>query len=187
MPSHTFTRARLLAGLDRHQHRVRRGRQARAARSPKSCTRWTTASTPTCRRRRIARRGNCSSRCPRSRARFDPDAIGSAAPGLRRRVRAGGDPGALRAGTRRVGRRREARGASRQVPVHRSADLVRARARRRAHRRRRDRSVLNRGAAADPAAAVDRKRGLLGRADRASSGGPRRRGSRSRKVATRMR
>ena len=57
-----------------------RSRSASAL-SLKSCTRWTTASTPTCRPGRIGARDNCSSLSPRSRSRFDPDAIGSAAPG----------------------------------------------------------------------------------------------------------
>ena len=50
---------------------------------------------------------------PDVKARFDPDAVGLGRARLRRRLRAGRDPRALRARARRMGRRREARAASR--------------------------------------------------------------------------
>ena len=59
--------ARLLAGIDRHQHRRPARSRSATARSPKNCTRWTTGSMPTCRRRRTGARGSCSTRCRRWR------------------------------------------------------------------------------------------------------------------------
>ena len=157
--------ARLLAGVDRHQHSRRARSRGATARSPKNCTRWTTGSTPTCRPRRTRRRGSCSTRCRRCGAvRSRRDRIGRARFG--RRLRARGDPGALRARARRVGRGRQARAAAEQVSVHRSAHLLRASDRRRAHRRRRRRRGRRSTRCRTIQRAADRGQGdVLGRAD----------------------
>ena len=109
MPSHTFTRVGEWQRIDRRQPRVggcrakRRldGRGASRERLP-----GVRLSADGARRRSAAR---CSIRCPRSPARFDPSAhwFGGAAVG--RLLRRGCDPGALRAGARRLGRRRGTR------------------------------------------------------------------------------
>ena len=59
----------------------RRSRPRRTARSPRSCTRWTTRPTPSCRPGRTPRRGRMLAELPEIKARFDPEAIGGAAPG----------------------------------------------------------------------------------------------------------
>ena len=81
MPSHTFTRVGSWQESIDTNIASGDGRASATARPPKSCTRWTTGPTPTCRRRRTARRARSLDALPEVKARFDPDAIGSAAPG----------------------------------------------------------------------------------------------------------
>ena len=73
---------RLLAGIDRHQHRLGRRPRGATARPPKNCTRWTTGRTPTCRPAQD-RGGAHAGRRPAGGERrgSTPTAIGSAAPG----------------------------------------------------------------------------------------------------------
>ena len=135
----------LLAGVDRHQHRLGGGRQARRRH-----------------RRGAARDGLPDVRVPADRpgrgrqaaarrAARDRGALRSGRGRLRgsrrgRRLRAGRDSRALRARARRLGRGREARAAPEPVPVYRGDDLLRARPRRRPPRRPRGRAVRDRRA-----------------------------------------
>ena len=121
---------RLLAGFDRHQHPLGRGRAQGGRASAKSCTRSTTRSMPTCRPRRMRRPASV---VETSRVAGDPTrrapAPRSAAPPPAGVFAAGGHPGALRARARRVGRsgapRRPA--PTRAIALRGCDDLVRAR------------------------------------------------------------
>ena len=85
---------RLLAGVDRHEHRVGRIGPRRRRRPPRSCTRPTIRRTRTCRPHRTARRARCSTRCRRSPA----DSIPPRSPGpLRRRPGSSPSPPSRRA------------------------------------------------------------------------------------------
>ena len=137
MPSHTFTRLGSWQESIDANIAVGGGRERVRSRPRKSCTRWTTRRTPTCRPGRTA--------------------------GARAARRPAGGRGALRPEGARIGRAGIAgvfalaaiparyaleRGAwadaarldpqPSKLPVHRSADVLRARARRGAHRRRGD-------------------------------------------------
>ncbi len=81
MPSHTFTRVGYWQESIDTNIASGAGRASATARRPKSCTRWTTGPTPTCRRRRTSAARALLDALPEVQARFDPDAIGSAAPG----------------------------------------------------------------------------------------------------------
>ena len=81
MPSHTFTRVGYWQeSIDANIASAEPAREGRR-RPAKSCTRPTTRCTPTCRRRRTARRASCSTRCRRSRR----DSIPTPSRGRRRR------------------------------------------------------------------------------------------------------
>ena len=73
--------SRLLAGIDRHQHRVCRGGEARARDRRRAARDGLPDLRLPAERRRTAPHAASSTRSRRSKARFDPDAIGSAAPG----------------------------------------------------------------------------------------------------------
>ena len=111
---------------------------------------------------------------PDVRSRFDPDAIGSAAPGSAGVFALAAIPAryALERGAWADAAKLEAHPG--KYPYTRSAHPLRPRARCRADRRRRDGSLLDRGVAANPAAAHDGEGTLLGRAGRDSA--PRRDG-----------
>ena len=120
-------------------------------------------------RRRIGARDSCSTRCPTWRSRFDPDAIGSAAPGSAGVFALAAIPAryALERGAWAEAAKLEPHPST--FPYSRSADPLRARARRRADRRRRDGPFVDRRAAANPAAPHRRRGSLLGRAGRDSA------------------
>ncbi len=103
---------------------------------------------------------------PGIKARFDPDAIGGAAPGVRRPVRDGLDSGAICARARRLEGGGGAHAGAEPLPLPRGADLVRQGARRGAQRRRRNDEGRDRRADADPRRADGEEGGLLGRAGR---------------------
>ena len=176
---------RLLAGVDRHQHRVGRGRASATARPPKSCTRWTTWPTPYLQTGQDARGARAARRrCPAVKARFDPERDRSAP----RRAR----PASSRwPRSRRATRSSAATGrtaaaldaAAEPLPVRRRADLLRARrsARRAPATPRRPRAG-DRRADADPRRADGRRRRPTGPSRPRSSGARRRRGWRSPKA-----
>ena len=114
MPSHTFTRVGVWQeSIDTN---IASGAVAkREGRPPKSCTRWTTRPTPTCRPGRTRAARSIVDALPEVKARFDPDAIGSAAPGSAGVFALAAIPGALRARARRLGRRRGARAAAEPI------------------------------------------------------------------------
>ena len=81
MPSHTFTRVgSWQESIDTNVASAKSAQGARR-RSPRSCTRWTTRPTPRCRPGRTPRRAALLAELPGIKARFDPEAIGGAAPG----------------------------------------------------------------------------------------------------------
>ena len=81
MPSHTFTRVGYWQeSIDTNIASADVG-AARRRRPPKSCTRWTTGPTRTCRPAQDARRAAMLDALPEIAARFDPDAVAGAAPG----------------------------------------------------------------------------------------------------------
>ena len=106
---------------------------------------------------------------PEVKARFDPNAIGSGAPGSAGSLRPGGDSGAVRARARRMGRGREAGGAGEPLPVSGGDDVLREGHRRHAHRRQGHRARRDRRAARNPRSAGAAGRALLGRTDRDSA------------------
>ena len=139
--------------------------RSETAPSPKNCTRWTTGPTPTCRRRRTRGARQLLDALPEVAARFDPDAIGSAAPGSAGVFALAAIPAryALERGAWAEAAKLEPQPS--KFPVHRSADLLRPRDRRRAHRRRGDRPRLaSRRSQNIQRAAHGGKGSLLGRA-----------------------
>ena len=166
--------ARLLAGIDRHEHRIRRGREARALGRRRTAHDGLPRLCLPADRRRTAARDNCSTSLPEVRSRFDPDAIGSAAPGS-------AGVFALAAIPARYALERGAWADAAQLephpskyPIHRSADPLRPRDRCRADRRHRDGSLLDRRVAGIQQQLTPAKEALLGRAGRDSA--PRRDG-----------
>ena len=107
----------------------RQRRAKREGRPPKSCTRWTTRSTRTCRPAQDAERARAARRrCPQVGALRPATRSARRAPRLGRRVRAGGDPGALRARARRLGRSgARSTAAAEPLPLPRGDDVFRAR------------------------------------------------------------
>ena len=137
--------------------RLARSRSA-TARSPKNCTRWTTGSMRTCRRRRTRARDSCSTRCPRWRRASIPTPSDRRAPGSAGVFALAAIPAryALERGAWAEAAKLEPQPS--KFPVHRGAHVLRARDRRRAHRRHGDRPLVDRGAAEDPGSAHARRR-----------------------------
>ena len=138
MPSHTFTRVgywqdsidtNIASGAVGEARRLDRRRTARDGLPDR---------TRTCRRRRTARRDDMLERLPEVNGAVRPGGRRIGRARVRRRLRPGRDPRALRARTRRLGRGGEAGAAAEPVPVRRCAHLFRQGAWRGAHRRRAD-------------------------------------------------
>ena len=141
---------------------------ARPRRSPRRCTRRTTRCTPTCRCGRTRAAKAMLDGLPGARRALRSQRDHRRGARLGRRVRARGDPGALRARAARRGREAAALDADvERLPVRRRDDLFRARARRVAHRRhRRARASRSTRSSAIQRAARGERRGLLGGAGR---------------------
>ena len=138
MPSHTFTRVGMWEESVEHQRPRRCRRALRSGSIAEALHALDYAMYAYLQMRQAsARRRRCSTACRRSPRASTSNAITGAAPGIGRRVRARGDPGAL--GARAAARGREAAALEpdgERVSVHRGDDVLRARARRVAHRRR---------------------------------------------------
>ena len=159
---------RLLAGIDRRQRGVGRGRPARRrGRGRTACDGLPHLRVPADGAGREGARDDRRAAGGRRTLQSQRPRVGGAK--LRGLLRDGGDSRALRARTRLVGRGRGTRTAPEQLSLHRSHHLRGACARRRAHGQHGRRQGIDRGLAAHHRHADRAARNVLGGADRDSA------------------